>query len=341
MNFSHLLANWYRQNARVLPWRETNDPYFIWLSEIIMQQTRVAQGTSYYLKFCKYFPTIIDLANADEQEVLNLWQGLGYYSRARNLHAAAKFVRDDCKGVFPSTFLDLKKMKGVGDYSAAAISSFAFNLPHAVVDGNVYRVLSRVYGIETAIDSNKGIKEFAKLAQEVLDKSDPATHNQSIMEFGAIQCVPKNPICDECIFSNFCVAKNQGLVSDLPFKSKKNKVRNRFLNYFYTTTMEGNILLKKRTDKDVWLHLFEFPLLETEFFAEFEQIEKFVEFELKGKIVGEVYQIKHILSHQHLHASIWQINTNLLLLDGFENISKKDVYKYPIPRLLEKFLDQL
>jgi A/G-specific adenine glycosylase len=341
MNFSHRLVKWYRQNARVLPWRQTNDPYLIWLSEIILQQTRVAQGTAYFEKFSTTFPTVVDLANADEQLVLNLWQGLGYYSRARNLHTAAKYVRDDCAGVFPSSFLALKKLKGVGDYSAAAIASFAFNLPHAVVDGNVYRVLARVYGIDAAIDSPAGVKAFSSLANELIDLNDPATHNQSIMEFGALQCVPKNPDCDVCIFADDCVALSKGLIADLPFKSKKTKVRDRFLNYFYTLAADGSIFLKKRMEKDVWLHLFEFPLLETTSVGTFQEIDEFAQTILKGKIISESYQVKHILSHQHLHASFCKVQLDVNFLDGFEKVHLDDFDNYPIPRLLEKYLEQL
>lgn len=204
--FSAKIINWYQQNKRDLPWRTTNDPYFIWLSEIILQQTRVDQGMSYYLKFTQTFPTISHLAKADNEKVMKLWQGLGYYSRARNLHTTSQIVHSDHKGQFPDSYESILELKGVGEYTAAAIASFAFNKPHAVVDGNVYRVLARVFGILTPIDSTQGKKEFRELAETLLNKKDPALHNQAIMEFGALQCKPVNPDCSSCPLQSMCYA---------------------------------------------------------------------------------------------------------------------------------------
>jgi A/G-specific adenine glycosylase len=339
MDFSYRLVNWYRQNARILPWRETKNPYFIWLSEIILQQTRVAQGEAYYQKFILTFPTVDSLANAEEQEVMLLWQGLGYYSRARNLHHAAKYVRDECGGIFPSTFIELKKMKGVGDYSAAAIASFAFNLSHAVVDGNVYRVLSRVFGADIAIDSMQGIKYFTRLANELIDENAPAIHNQAIMEFGALHCVPKNPDCMSCVFKDSCCAFLTDQVDSLPFKSKKITVRNRYLNYFFIENANSSTFVRKRVGKDIWMHLYEFPLLESE-----EMLGSSAVLEYCNDVFGIVqlqqpYEIKHILSHQHLFTRIFRIQCSIEKLPGFEKIEMNNLSNYPLPRLLDRYLE--
>ena len=263
MNFAKLLADWYLENKRSLPWRETNEPYRIWLSEIILQQTRVDQGKPYYLSFVKAFPKVEDLAQAEEVDVLKLWQGLGYYSRARNLHASAKYVASDLQGKFPSSYKDLLALKGVGDYTASAIASICYNEPVAVVDGNVFRVLSRIFGIDTPINSTEGVKQFKQLAQELLDKKDPANFNQGIMEFGATHCKPQNPLCDSCPFAAKCVAFNQNRISELPVKLKKQKVKNRYFNYLVFISEEGETILEQRRGKGIWEGLYEFPLVET------------------------------------------------------------------------------
>ena len=241
--FSSGLLIWYKKNKRELPWRNETDAYKIWLSEIILQQTQVIQGTSYYLKFTKNYPKISQLANATEDEVLKMWQGLGYYSRARNLHATAKFIQKEHKGVFPANFNDIKALKGIGDYTAAAISSFAFNLPHAVVDGNVYRVLSRLFGIETPIDSGQGKKEFQLLATDLMDKKDPGQYNQAIMEFGSQYCKPNKPNCEACIFSSKCFAFKAEKVNEFPVKVKKIKIKNRYLNYVVLADKKQNVII--------------------------------------------------------------------------------------------------
>jgi A/G-specific adenine glycosylase len=229
MNFSKTIIRWYNKNKRDLPWRHTKDPYKIWLSEIILQQTRVQQGLPYYETFVKKFPTVHHLAKANEDVVMKTWQGLGYYSRARNLHYSAKFISKNLKGKFPNNFEEIKKLKGIGDYTAGAIASFAFNKPYPVVDGNVFRVLSRYFGIKTPIDSAKGKNEFVEKATLLLDKKNPGTFNQAIMEFGAMKCVPQNPDCGKCPLKNGCEALANDTVSALPFKSKKNKIRTRYL----------------------------------------------------------------------------------------------------------------
>ena len=257
-NFSEILINWYREHKRELPWRESSDPYLIWISEIILQQTRVVQGYDYFIRFIKRFPDVTSLAEADEDEVMKFWQGLGYYSRARNLHAAARSMN----GVFPKTYPEVLALKGVGEYTAAAICSFAYNMPYAVVDGNVYRVLSRYLGIETPIDSTEGKKLFASLAGEFLDKSRPAVYNQAIMDFGAIQCTPQNPACLFCPLAGSCMALSKSMVAQLPVKQHKTKTTERFLNYIYVRA-GACTFINKRTGNDIWKNLFELPLIET------------------------------------------------------------------------------
>ncbi len=236
MKFSNTLIYWYLQNNRDLPWRKSKNPYFIWLSEIMLQQTRVAQGLAYYLKFTTTFPTVFDLAKADESTVLKMWQGLGYYSRARNLHFSAKQISNELNGIFPSTYEEIIKLKGIGDYTASAISSICFNEPTAVVDGNVYRVLSRYFGLNTPTNSTSGIKEFKTLAQTLIDISQPGTYNQALMDFGALHCKPQNPLCETCPFSDSCVAFEKKLTKELPVKEKKIKVRKRYFNFLVIKT---------------------------------------------------------------------------------------------------------
>lgn len=228
--FSGTLLDWYAENKRDLPWRNTTDPYLIWISEIILQQTRVAQGYEYFLRFIKRFPDVVSLAAASEDEVMKYWQGLGYYSRARNLHAAAKSM----KGTFPKTYAEVRALKGVGDYTAAAICSFAYDMPYAAVDGNVYRVLSRYFGIDVPIDSTEGKKTFTALAGEVFDKSRPADYNQAIMDFGAVQCTPQSPNCLFCPLSGSCRALSEGKVQQLPVKQHRTKTTSRYFNYIFT-----------------------------------------------------------------------------------------------------------
>lgn len=339
MNFSEKIISWYHKNKRDLPWRNTHDPYKIWLSEIILQQTRVDQGMSYYLKFIKEFPQIKDLANAPEDKVLKLWQGLGYYSRARNLHAAAKMVMKDFNGKFPSSYNDIIKLKGVGQYTAAAVSSIAFNEAQAVVDGNVYRVLSRVFGVKTPIDSTKGKKQFYELANELIDKKNPGTFNQAVMEFGATWCKPQNPNCADCVLRTLCFAVEKKCVNKLPVKSKKIKTRNRHFNYF-VLQHKNNIALKKRMGKDIWVNLYEFPLIETEnAIGEFSKIPRT---ELKKIISAGKYILKksskvykHVLSHQIIYAKFWSIELKKphpLL------VSRSKMKNYAVPRLIDRYL---
>lgn len=255
------LAEWARNHPRPMPWKGIRDPYRIWLSEIILQQTRVEQGLPYYERFVAAYPTITDLANAPDDEVFKLWEGLGYYSRARNMLAAARYVATELGGRFPDTYEGIRGLKGVGDYTAAAIGAFAFDLPYAVLDGNVYRVLSRWWGIETPTDTTEGKQQFAKLAQEMLDTAHPGAHNQAMMDFGATWCTPKNPRCGDCPFGEICTAKKLGKVADLPIKSKKMVQKDRFFLYL-VVLKEGKTFLKKREEKDIWQNLYDFPSVE-------------------------------------------------------------------------------
>jgi len=346
MKLSKTLQKWYVNHHRKLPWRDTGNPYFIWLSEIILQQTRVDQGRSYYEKFSSKYPTINDLANAPEDEIMKMWQGLGYYSRARNLHAAAKSVRDDYGGVFPNTYKEVRALKGVGDYTAAAIVSFAYGLPHAVVDGNVYRVLSRIFGISTAIDSTAGKKEFAALAQELLDQQNPGAHNQAMMEFGALQCTPKNPDCATCPVSDQCVALRENSIQNLPFKAKKIKQQDRFFNYLVVKN-QNQVLIRKRTAKGIWQNLFEFPLIETQSAATLPDLigqkawsDMFGMQELAVQSVSDT--MKHLLSHQKIYARFWEVdvsgNEMAKDLPGIW-VTDAELEQYAIPRLIDLFLE--
>lgn len=346
--FSKKIITWYQQNKRDLPWRNTKEAYLIWLSEIILQQTRVDQGMSYYLKFAKEFPTVKHLAKAENEKVMKLWQGLGYYSRARNLHTTAKIITDEYKGKFPDQYDDILLLKGVGEYTAAAIASFAFDKPHAVVDGNVYRVLSRVFGIETPIDSSIGKKEFYSLANELMDKKNPATHNQAIMELGAIQCKPASPDCSICPLNTMCFAYSKKRISELPVKEKKTKVRNRYFNYI-VLNHKTSTAINKRTEKDIWTNLYDFPLIETneelneETFLRSKEWKNFITTS-KYTVKSVSASYKHILSHQKIYARFWEIDCK----DSFEKllsktcitINKHDIHKYAVPRLIENYIEK-
>ena len=342
MKFSNTLIYWYLQNKRDLPWRKSKDPYLVWLSEIILQQTRIAQGMSYFLKFVDTFPSVHDLANADELTVLKLWQGLGYYSRARNLHFSAKYISSELNGVFPRTYKDIIKLKGVGDYTASAIASICFDEPTAVVDGNVYRVLARHYGIFTPINSSKGIKEFKALAQSVLDTSQPGIYNQAIMDFGSMQCKPQNPDCQSCPLSASCVAVDKEKIQDLPVKEKKIKIKKRYFNFLVLVTQEGKTILEERKDKGIWQGLYQFPLIESKNELSVEQLVALSYFQetipQNSKLtLFNQDLIVHKLSHQHIYARFWIVKTkNSQLAD----IAWKDIDLFPVPVLISNFLDK-
>jgi A/G-specific adenine glycosylase len=344
---SHILISWYNDHKRELPWRNINDPYRIWISEIILQQTRVAQGYDYFLRFLKQFPDIKSLASASEDEVLKCWQGLGYYSRARNLHAAAMQIMTLHEGKFPKNHPQILSLKGIGEYTAAAIASFAFNLPYAVVDGNVYRFLARYFGIDTPIDSTAGKKQFAQLASELLDKKHPDIHNQAIMEFGALQCVPTSPVCSQCPLEVSCMALSNNTVSLFPVKEKKTKVQHRYFHYFMII-QEETTYINKRTGKDVWQNLYEFPLFEspqpmntaqlfqTDFFTTLTEDKPF-------SIEYQSPEIKHVLSHQIIHASFYilKFDRSPDFLSRFIPVTHDELLLYPISKLTEKFVKKI
>ncbi|AOW20858.1 A/G-specific adenine glycosylase [Urechidicola croceus] len=342
--FSNALIHWYLRNKRDLPWRKTTNPYHIWLSEIILQQTRVEQGYDYYLRFIMQFPTVFDLANSPEQEVLNLWQGLGYYSRARNLHFSAKYIVEELNGVFPSTYDEILKLKGVGDYTASAIASICFNEPTAVVDGNVYRGLSRYFGISTPINSTKGIKEFKILAQFLINHSNPATHNQAIMEFGARMCKPQNPLCTECPFNESCFALAKNKIKELPVKEKKIKIKKRHFNYLVLFTPKNKTIINQRIGKGIWQNLYEFPLIESKKkIDEIELIEHntFKElFENKNTIIRlfNTEEKVHKLSHQHLYTQFWIVKIDAEISNTTD---WNKLEEFPIPRLIDNFINEI
>ncbi len=341
MQFSNSLVQWYLQNKRDLPWRDTINPYQIWLSEIMLQQTRVAQGLPYFISFINAFPTVFDLANAEEDQVLKLWQGLGYYSRARNLHATAKYVAHELNGIFPDNYKELLKLKGIGEYTAAAIASFSYNEPVAVLDGNVYRVLSRYFNMDNDISDTKTKKVFQTLAQEVLLKDNPAIFNQAIMEFGALQCVPKNPDCESCVLSNSCAALQYNKVAQLPVKSKKTKVTPKYFNYLILKDITDKFIVQKREGKGIWENLYEFPLFETAELMAPEVIEKqLIQMDFFGQKAKEIILlnseiIKHKLSHQHLFIRFFLMEFDVELpgSKGFEEIKK-----LPFPIVIHNFM---
>lgn len=338
MNFSSTLINWYLQNKRDLPWRNTYDPYNIWLSEIILQQTRVVQGLPYYIRFIKNFPKVEDLASATEEEVLKLWQGLGYYSRARNLHETAKFIVNDYNGKFPDNYNDLLKLKGVGEYTAAAIASFSYNENVAVVDGNVFRVLARYFGIYEDISTLKTKKEFQKLANELLPNGNAAVFNQAMMEFGAIKCVPKNPDCSNCVFNSSCFALQKNQIDLLPVKNKKIKVTNRFLNYIIIIDTDNKIILEQRKEKGIWKNMYQFPLIETEKESNLNEIFQLVkrQFNFESfKIINE-NAIIHKLSHQNLHIKFIEIK---ILNKHTKGLTFIEAFKKPLPIVLHNFIE--
>lgn len=348
MDFSKRLIDWYEVHKRDLPWRQTIDPYIVWLSEIILQQTRVDQGLPYFQRFKENHPTVQSLASASNEEVMRLWQGLGYYSRARNLHKAAKTVVEKHGGSFPNTFEDLLSLPGIGPYTASAIASFCYNLPNAVVDGNVIRVISRFYGITEPVDQSDTKKKLDQLAHQLLSKNDPSTHNQAIMEFGALYCKPVAPDCDQCIFKTECVAHRRGVVHEIPFKSGKTKIRNRYFNYLITTEM-GITLLRKRTGKDIWQDLFEPPMIESNASLSAQEIKETTLWkDLFGNKKIDVSSVRdrkpHKLSHQTIHCRIFFLDAildaNDLKSKGIVSAQNRELDKYAVPRVIEQLFEE-
>lgn len=343
MTFSNRLIQWYLENKRDLPWRNTTNPYPIWLSEIILQQTKVAQGLPYYERFIETFPTVFDLANASEEQVLKLWQGLGYYSRGRNLHKTAQIIAFELNGTFPKTYTELLKLKGIGTYTAAAIASFSQKEVVPVVDGNVFRVLARYFDVETDISSATAKKEFTALANELIDSKQPDVFNQALMEFGALQCVPKNPNCSICVFKDSCAALQKKKVDLLPIKLKKTKVNERFFNYLVLEDERGHSIIQQRTAKGIWHNLYEFPLIESE--NELNEKEVMEKISTTSFLTNELISLKpydeksvlHVLSHQRLKIKFWELKIKGVLKNG---IAKEALKKLPYPIVIFNFIEK-
>jgi len=354
--FSKKIIKWYETNKRHLPWRETNDPYKIWLSEIILQQTRIDQGLDYYLKFIKHYPNIKSLAAASETEVLKQWQGLGYYTRARNLHLTAKYITEKLDGRFPDIYDEIIGLKGIGEYTAAAISSIAFNQSYPVVDGNVLRFFSRYFGIKTDIKSHETKKVILNRAESLIDKKQPGTFNQAVMEFGALHCIPANPKCPECIFKKNCYAFTNKIVDKLPLSINKVKQRKRHFNYliFLRKLKNGKVIyLKQRTENDIWKNLYDFPLVESKTKILLSGARKIIEKQfgipLNHSSVAGSKEFKHILTHQIIHARFFIIDLpkkqkvlsmNSDIKNKWVEVNADTISKFPIPRLIDRYLKE-
>jgi A/G-specific adenine glycosylase len=340
-SFANLLINWYNNHQRDLPWRNTSAPYKIWLSEIILQQTRVNQGLPYYNKFINEYPSVHDLANAPEDEVMRLWQGLGYYSRARNLHECAKSIVNQYDGEFPSTYNELLKLKGVGKYTAAAIASFAFNQAVPVVDGNVFRVLARYFCVTDDIAQPKTFTKFFNIAKELIPEEQAASFNQAIMELGATICTPKKPACKNCPLAQDCEARIHHKQSELPVKKKKIKIKHRYL-YYLIWQEGGKLAMKKRGESDIWQGLFDFELIESDKALSTEDIIYKIDTLYKDIEIVEISEpVKHILSHQRLEAVFVELKStteNILNDNSLKYYTKQQIEELPKPRLIENYL---
>ena len=333
------LHHWYAENKRDLPWRSEPSPYRIWLSEIILQQTRVAQGMDYYLRFVDAFPTVFDLANAEEDSILKLWQGLGYYNRARNLHAAAKQVVTEHSGSFPDDYDGLLSLKGVGPYTAAAIASIAYHLPHAVVDGNVIRVLARVHGIEAPVDQGSTLKEIQNLANAFLSRAHPGDHNQAVMELGALVCTPRTPNCVACPLRAECKAHKLDLIDSIPIKSKKIKRRSRFFHYIIATEA-GKTAIQQRGEKDIWAGLYQFPLIETTTDETLTDELIIAHLNLNKINVVRVNAVaKHVLSHQDIYTRFYHTELQLEQLADCKLVTLEELHTFALPRLIDRYLE--
>jgi A/G-specific adenine glycosylase len=342
--FTNRLLQWFANNDRPLPWKGVKDPYLIWLSEIILQQTRVEQGRAYFERFRDQYPTVIELASAPEDELMKMWEGLGYYSRARNLHTTAKRIVDEFDSIFPDDYDTIKSLKGVGPYTAAAIASFAFKLPYAVVDGNVYRVLSRFFGIETPIDSTEGKKEFASLAEQLLDKSKPDQYNQAIMDFGATLCTPKSPDCAHCPLLEGCVAKKEGLIPLLPIKAKKLKKRTRYFNYL-VLKHKDNRWIRRREQKDIWQKLYEFPLIESTKIEDLSGLKKTSEWDYfcgeKAELQRRSRPFSQQLTHQKIIAVFWEVtigSRDFLPESKIVEVKRENLRNFAFPKIIDLYL---
>jgi len=341
--FAEKLLSWYKSNKRDLPWRNEKDPYKIWISEIILQQTQVKQGLSYYHRFLVRYPSVQKLAIATENDVMKMWEGLGYYSRARNLHATAKIITHEHNGKFPESYQKIIELKGIGVYTASAIASFAYNLPHAVVDGNVYRVLSRVFGIETPIDSTAGKKAFQELANSLLPAKNASQYNQAIMEFGSQYCKTKSPNCGSCIFSGHCLAYSKSWVNRLPLKEKKTRIKSRYLNYLVFINSKKEVSIRKRTEKDIWQGLYEFPKIESEKPMLQDMVIKETEksFQLKALKKALVFssdEYKHLLTHITIYATFHVLQLSSGQKTSFKKVPLNQLRKFAFPQLIVKFM---
>jgi A/G-specific adenine glycosylase len=342
MDFSDELVQWYLHNKRDLPWRHTTDAYIIWLSEIILQQTRVEQGMPYFYRFVEKYPDVNSFAAAPEDDILKLWQGLGYYSRGRNMLKTARLVNELYNGKFPQQYNQLIKLKGIGEYSAAAISSFSANEAKAVVDGNVYRVLARYFGIDDPINSTTGKKKFQQLADELLNHDHPGLHNQAMMEFGAMLCKPKNPACGVCPVRTGCFAFMHNATTTLPVKLKKLKIRERYFNYFLIVNGD-EILLNKRDEKDIWANMYDMPMVETPGLLSINELvtlPKTVALFGKNLEIGEISQVyKHVLTHQRLYVRFIKINpTSVKLQQQWFFTNRKNLEKFALPKIIFIFI---
>lgn len=344
MSFENQIVKWYINNKRELPWRENIDPYRVWISEIILQQTRVVQGEKYFNNFIKKFPSIESLSSADESEVLKMWKGLGYYNRAINIHKTSKKITIELNGIFPNTYSELIKLNGIGDYTASAISSICFHEYNPVVDGNVLRLLSRYYGLKNPIDSLKGQRNIREIGKKLISKVDnPGDFNQAMMEYGALVCTPF-PDCKSCIFSSKCIAHINNEVDTIPVKSKKKKLKERFLNYIVFIDSKQKTIVNKRINKDIWYKLNEFPLIESK--TEIKNI--FTNSDFKKLVDNsyltlkkeneKIYRVKHVLSHQILYISFYQINVKDLITSGV-HLSNLNNYNFPVP--ITNFINKL
>ncbi|MBC8045219.1 MAG: A/G-specific adenine glycosylase [Fimbriimonadaceae bacterium] len=346
--FNTILNNWYIQNARLLPWKGEKNPYYIWLSEIILQQTRVEQGVLYYHKFRKKFPLLKQLANAHEDEILKMWEGLGYYTRARNLHATAKIIAEQYNGKFPDTYEKIIQLKGIGDYTAAAIASFAYDLPYAVVDANVLRILARIFGVYAAINTNEAKKKIAVLANKLLDKNNPAAHNQAMMDFGATVCKPVNPMCENCPFKNHCYAYKNNVVELLPVKSKKIKRRVRYFHYFIIK-QKNSFIIEKRTTKDIWKNMYQFPMLEEKRMLSSKNIlmsSAYKEYFTAEKIgiIKESAIFSQQLTHQTIKAKFFIVMSESLkrpLRPGWIIPEKNKFREFAFPGIIRNYLEEM
>ncbi len=341
-NFALNLINWYSDNKRSLPWRETKNPYKIWLSEIILQQTQIKQGLPYYLKFNKIFPNVESLASSDEEYILKNWEGLGYYSRARNLHKAAKVVVDNFEGKFPTNYNELIKLPGIGDYSASAISSFSSNEIRPVLDGNVYRLISRIFQIENVINNSKAIKVFKGILEKLISKENPGDFNQAIMDYGSLICKPKNPNCLKCIFKKDCLSFNFKTISKFPVKKNSISKKLRTFNYLVVIDSSNRIVINKRSENDIWHNLYEFPMIETKEKINKNDIIKHLasKYSINSNFITPQFDMtqNHKLSHQDLTINYWVIRLNI---DLFHAIEVKKINNYPFPKPLHSFISTL